>query len=253
MTKKIIICGCAKNIVDFWTNTSKNLQIIFDSLEDYKCIIIESNSTDNSLETLNDWSKNNPKINIVSLGNLEEHSRTKRIALCRNKYLEIIEPFYEDFPYCLFLDLDNALEIYNNFKEQLQSCFQKDNWDAIASNRRGRYYDIWALRSKQLGIDFDCWLEIQRQPSIFLDSNNTLVQRNNVHYFVRRFQNIIPETSEWISCESAFGSMVLYKSSSIKGKRYDGSQTCEHVSFNQGLKMYINPAFLSGGECLEHL
>ena len=88
---KVIICGCAKNIVNFWTNTSKNLQIIFDSLEDYKCIIIESNSTDNSLEVLNDWSKNNPKINIVSLGNLQEQSRTKRIALCRNKYLENIE------------------------------------------------------------------------------------------------------------------------------------------------------------------
>ena len=124
---KLIICGCAKNIVNFWTNTSKNLQIIFDSLEDYKCIIIESNSTDNSLEVLNDWSKNNPKINIVSLGNLQEQSRTKRIALCRNKYLENIEPFYEEFPYCLFLDLDNALEIYDNFKEQLQSCFQFNN------------------------------------------------------------------------------------------------------------------------------
>jgi hypothetical protein len=58
MTNKIIICGCARNIVNFWTNTSKNLQIIFDSVEDYKCIIIESNSRDNSLEVLNEWSKN---------------------------------------------------------------------------------------------------------------------------------------------------------------------------------------------------
>jgi hypothetical protein len=63
---KVIICGCARNIVNFWTNTSKNLQIIFDSLEDYKCIIIESNSTDNSLDILNNWSKNNPKIKRYS-------------------------------------------------------------------------------------------------------------------------------------------------------------------------------------------
>jgi hypothetical protein len=47
--------------------------------------------------------------------------------------------------------------------------------------------------------------------------------------------------------------MALYKTKVVRGRRYNGDQTCEHVSFHEGLLMFINPGFISGGECLEHL
>lgn len=46
---------------------------------------------------------------------------------------------------------------------------------------------------------------------------------------------------------------TFYKASSVRRRRYSGDSTCEHVSFNSGLKMFINPCFISGGEPLEHL
>jgi hypothetical protein len=69
--------------------------------------------------------------------------------------------------------------------------------------------------------------------------------------YVYDHQKIYPETMPWILVESAFGGLAIYKTVAIKGRRYIGD-TCEHVSFNQGLKMYINPRLISGGESLEH-
>jgi hypothetical protein len=106
------------------------------------------------------------------------------------------------------------------------------------------------LRSETLGINFDCWAEYGKTPVMLTPANGVT---NTMYHFIRRFQKAIPENAEWIECQSAFGCMVLYKSSSINGKRYNGDTTCEHVSFNQGLKMFINPEFISGGEAYEHL
>jgi hypothetical protein len=57
---------------------------------------------------------------------------------------------------------------------------------------------------------------------------------------------VIPSESAWIECQSAFGCMALYKTASIVNRRYDGRKTCEHVSFHAGLRIFINPTFISG-------
>jgi hypothetical protein len=231
----MIIVGTAKNISKTWTETSKSLQKIFDSVENYICVIVESNSSDTSLLILKNWAKMDFRRTIISMGNLSG-SRTSRIAKCRNKYMETIEPFFNDHSEVLMVDLDCCLQIDDDFKEQLHSCFLKDDWEAVASNRRGRYYDIWALRSTALGIDYDCWEMAKKY--------------NDKIKYVYSHQKKIREDSEWIPCQSAFGCMALYKSEAIKGRRYDdGTFTCEHVAFNKGLKIFINPCFISGGDC----
>ena len=260
---KTLVVGTARDISHVWSETSRYLDIVFAALEDYECLIVESNSSDSTLTVLNDWARENSRRKILSLGNLSEESRTKRIAYCRNKYMEYLDDNISQFDYMLAVDLDSSLEIDPDFKNQLRSCFVRNDWDAVASNRRGRYYDIWALRSKQLGIDFDCW-EIVNSPTTLYNRPrsirfithrvNSLPTRDElVYHFVRRYQQVIPESADWIECQSAFGGMALYKASSVRGRRYSGDSTCEHVSFNSGLKMFINPYFISGGEPLEHL
>jgi len=245
----MLIIGLARDVESVWPATAKSLQIIFDAVPDYHCIIIESNSTDNTLKVLNEWAKS--RTTIVSLGNLNIPSRTIRIAHCRNKYMEIIQS-HLDHEYTLILDLDCSLEVEPDFKQQLETCFQRSDWDAVASNRRGKYYDIWALRSNQLGVTFDCWEKIKKHPYVLGPRGFTYV-KNPLDTYVYDYQRVISPDHPWIFCESAFGGMVLYKTISIKNRRYDGSSTCEHVSFNQGLKMFINPAFISGGNCWEHI
>jgi hypothetical protein len=238
----MLILGLARNIESAWAATAKSLRIIFDAVPDYKCIIVESNSSDNTLKLLNEWADS--RTTIVSLGNLTEPSRTIRIGICRNKYMELIQSNL-DHEYTLILDLDESLEIEPDFKQQLEGCFKRSDWDAVASNRRGNYYDIWALRCKKLGVTFDCWEKVNKSPAIKLKNGN-FVNNNARDTYVHRYQSIISPSDEWIPCESAFGCMVLYKTASIKDRRYDGTETCEHISFHKGLKMFINPAFISG-------
>jgi hypothetical protein len=246
----MIIAGCARNISQFWNNTEKSLQIIFDSLPTYKCFIIESNSQDNTLDLLQKWAAKDSRRTVVSLGWLQEQSRPKRIGICRNKYMELSEPYFSEFSEMIMVDLDNILKIDSNFKEQLATCFSRNDWDALGSNRRGKYYDIWALRSKVLGITYDCW-EMASKKAQHVLTHDGFRHIDNTYKYVWSHQKVYPETMPWILVESAFGGLAIYKTAAIKGRRYIGD-TCEHVSFNQGLRMYINPRLISGGESLEH-
>jgi hypothetical protein len=254
---RTLVVGTARNISSVWAATSRYLDIIFDSVGEYETVIVESNSQDDTPTLLDNWQKQDSRRHAILCGQLSEPSRTKRIAHCRNKYMEYLDDNITKFDYLLVVDLDSSFEIYSDFKSQLASCFTRNNWDSVASNRRGRYYDIWALRSKQLGIDFDCWERVGAHSSIFGSRNPISFMRNishpksieyNTQMFVGKYQKVIPESDDWIECQSAFGGMALYKTSSVHKRRYNGDTTCEHVSFNQGLKIFINPRFISGGE-----
>jgi hypothetical protein len=212
---------------------------------------VESNSNDTTLQKLREWS--NEKQHVLSLGHLNEPSRTKRIAAARNAYMNWFENhgYFDTYDYMLVVDLDSSLRIESDFQKQLHSCMIRDDWDGIGSNRRGRYYDIWALRSDALGCTFDCW-EMVSKPVKFGILTVKPPYHEQVKKFVYAFQNVIPPTQEWIPCKSAFGCMALYKVKSVMNRVYNGDTTCEHISFHSGLRMFINPAFISGGDCSEH-
>lgn len=244
---KCLVAGTGRNIAKTWIIAKQSLQRIFDSLDDYKCILVESNSDDTSLELLQDWAlKDSNKRKVFSLGNLKEPSRTKRIALSRNLYLDYFhkEKLFDEYDFLLVVDIDDILQIESSFKQQLETClnFKEKEWDAIASNRKDKYYDIWALRSQELGCVFDCWeMAALHKPKYKFGFYQTGTQK-----YVTSFMKNIPRNSKWIECQSAFGGMALYKTASIKTKKYNGDKTCEHISFHEGLKMFINPDFISG-------
>lgn len=232
---KMLITGCVKDVANTWKNTSIYVDKILNTYSDYFILIIESNSSDNTVNIISKWCEKDPlRRRIYSLGNLNIRGRSERIGFCRNFGLGLLK--YEDmlykYKYLTILDLDSSLQIDDNYHQQISSCFEYENWDAMTSNRRGRYYDIWALRCKNMGMTYDCLSKVFTQ-----------VDRD-IH--VHSFQRIIPETSNLISCDSAFGCMAIYKISSIIDRSYDGSTTCEHISFNRGLKIFINPKLISG-------
>jgi hypothetical protein len=254
---KYLIAGTARNISSTWSNVQLSLEKIFSVLDSYDMVIVESNSEDNTFDLLRTWSLGKQNIKIISMGNLEG-SRTQRISICRNEYLKYIT----DHDYLLVVDLDNILNIQDNFKEQLDSCFSRNDWDCIASNRVDKYYDVWALRSYELGIDFDCWEMVNKYDitkSIYKEFRKMTNKYDITKLIYQKIRKIldrkkyvdkfiinIPQNSKWILCESAFGGMALYKTSAIKSKKYNGDKTCEHLEFHKGLRIFINPYFLSG-------
>jgi glycosyltransferase involved in cell wall biosynthesis len=237
---KYLVAGTCRNISSTWSAVKVSLEKIFSALDSYDLVIVESNSDDNTLQLLRSWSYEKQNIKIISMGNLEG-SRTQRISRCRNEYLKYIT----DHEYLLVVDLDDVLRIQDNFKEQLDSCFLRNDWDCIACNRLGKYYDIWALRCKKIGINFDCWEMANKYGITKLTSRGfqKVADRKN---YVDKFMINIPQNSQWIPCISGFCGMALYKTSAIKSKKYNGDKTCEHIAFNKGLRIFINPKFISG-------
>jgi len=257
----LLIAGTGRDIEKYWPNTIKSLDIIFSSVDDYRCVFVESNSSDNTLNSMNEWALTDNRRTILSLGNLTDISRTVRIAKCRNKYLQYFKEnnLFDEFDYILVIDLDDVLNIEVNFKEQLESCFKITEWDAIASNRKDKYYDIWALRSNSeiLNCDFDCinipYQKIQRYCPYTKKNILSKVLDNSKYPYLKKYLDDpsilckhIPTDFGFIECTSAFGGMAIYKTKVIKDRLYDGYTTCEHISFHIGLKIYINSKFISG-------
>jgi len=258
---KLLIAGTCRDIEQYWENTKKSLDIIFSSIDDYICVIVESNSSDNTLKCLKDWAIDDYRRIIISLGKLDElrYHRTMRIAKGRNTYLQYFKDnnLFNLYDYMLVLDLDDILNIESNFKEQLNSCFKIEDWDAMASNRNGKYYDIWALRSNSeiLNCNFDCNNHDDDRLSINFCKYSGRKIVNKVCDNPRKneygrnpaiLNKNIPRDYGFIECSSAFGGMALYKTKMIKDNIYNGDVTCEHLSFHSGLKMYINSEFISG-------
>lgn len=207
----------------------ESLEIILAAFDDYSFLVVESNSTDATLKTLQRFCNIDPvRRRMISLSpDGCEMTRTQRIARARNVYVDAFKA--SGFPLLVVVDVDGALDVDMNFSDQLQSCLKRDDWDYIASNRRGPYYDTWALRSELLGVTFDACEEYDMGRMTMNDYP---------------FNMTIEPSREWIPCESAFGCLALYRRTP---NLYNGDTTCEHVSFNVGLRGFIVPYLMSGG------
>ena len=136
-------------------------------------------------------------------------------------------------PYQLSLTESNKLssnlilvgnETLTSYKNNNNAAIETINDDIDATN----------LRITNLNIG---------QYQLIISENNKVIE------FIKdptRLCKNIPTSTGFIPCTSAFGGMALYKTKAIKDKTYNGDETCEHISFHKGLKMYINSEFISG-------
>jgi glycosyltransferase involved in cell wall biosynthesis len=237
------ICGPVRNCGPYLKKVLQNIEKIGSLFDDYKIVIYYDKSTDNSLAILKEYQKTNPRLHLYVNQNRISQFRTHNLAIASNFCLNFVRNNKDLFPYFIMMDFDdvNCKEVDVNV---LEKYIKRENngWDALSFNTTPEYYDIWALRSPEMGVDFDCLDMLSRKKMFLLGSRGFL---NQYDCYVTRFQKHIPRNANWIQCQSAFGGMALYKTASIKNK-YNGDQTCEHVSFHRGMRMFINPAFISG-------
>jgi hypothetical protein len=252
----ILIVGLARNCEKYLFSNISLLERAFSDAKKLDFLIIESDSDDKTLDTLETISKNSNNFRYVSLGNLrlKYPKRTDRIAQCRNHYLSLIsnDNNYFEVDYVVVADLDGV-----NCKltaDAVNSCWIRDDWDVCTANQAGPYYDIWALRH-HLWSPNDCW------------DQSDFMQRLGVGYFrsvvASGYSRMIriPSSAEWIKVESAFGGIAIYRkniiiSSRYVGLTYGGAEICEHVALNLminsfGGRIYINPKFINSG-IVEH-
>jgi hypothetical protein len=238
---RLALVGCAYNVEKHVEKFRKHVEPIVDLFHPTSRIfILESDSTDKTLEKFRQWSR----AEIYTYGNLSRTipRRTERIAYCRNKLLEKARQLQAD--YMLVLDVDifatNVSSFLSNFE------YDTNDWSVMTANLIDSYYDIWALRTLSDSIlNYDVWHRIWSMQFIndyCVDSmtKNTV----NIH------QKPYPSDRSLLEVRSAFNGAGLYKMEATDDCYYTGEvYTCEHVPFHVCMKeknqarIFINPKF----------
>lgn len=243
-----LVRNCAKGI-------GVDLQLLQQALQGFgevRWLLVESDSTDDSLKVLESLGRQLPGFRYVSLGSLRSQRplRTDRIAHCRNAYLDELDhnPLYADVDTVFVTDFDRVNTHLT--AQALRSCWQRDGWDGCMANQAGPYYDVWALRHPEWSPN-DCFAQMR-----FLERQGLTPERALRAAVDSRMITISPE-ADWIEVDSAFGGLAVYRREALRGLRYHGLdaaglETCEHVALHaqmraRGARLFINPRLINAG------
>jgi len=233
---------------------------------DAAVVIAENGSTDSTKQLLATYAATKSQTHVLTLDAEANFipSRTERLALVRNRLLDFVHTTYPTFDYILSVDLDGILDGFKSSGLASVFKFPVDTWDAVFANVTGKYYDIWALRSSEMGITYDCWDMIRH-----LQLEGGVSRADAKAACVTQFQTVIKASpSRLLPVESAFGGLGLYRLAATRGCAYVGhtqecscqqmiafnraqcaSETCEHVAFHKdmvtkGAKLFICSSLL---------
>ena len=264
---KVIIVGCVKNSEKYLPNVFKNLEKITSLYNESAYIFIENDSIDRTKEELRMWGEMQANFRLYSMDGLDEYekNRTVRLEIARNAYISAIkkDARLHDYDHMVVIDMDDRGSYPLEIKEIYKALCYLDNEinvAAVFANQSIKYYDLWALRHPQL-CPFDFWHEV-------LD--RALEGKTDQEAFNSVYENIlkrIPIDSLPIQVESAFGGLGIYKLKYVlsnksryigheyryfigDGMAFNNFQTCEHVSFHNGIsqqggKMFILPYLIN--------
>lgn len=246
----ILITGIVRNCANTISQEYEILNKAFSGCKSIDWFLVESDSTDKSLECLESLRLKSPHFQFESLGSLggKIPERTERLAYCRNKYISrLTNPEYQKIDYVVVADLDLANRLVT--REIIEKSFLFDeHWDVLTANQIGPYYDVLALRHP-LWCNQDCeatYKFLRKHQISHIDSLNAAVLSKMI---------TIPSNAQPIPVSSAFGGLAIYKMEVLQGRRYigygpAGEPCCEHVSLNEsitadGYKIFIHPALIN--------
>lgn len=234
--RKIVIVGTVRNCANELKNSIPDAIRLANEFQEYKIILYENDSEDNTVEVVNNFAAKNKNITLITEKNIPGQ-RTERLAHGRNILLNEVRQKYNHYDFMIVIDLD-----YNkpNHTKSLRTVIEKmpDHWGAVTATSKIGYYDWWALRSSNLGLDYDCW----HPPDGCTDA--CACGRNPMN--TGDLRQIIKEKDRKV--ESAFNGIGIYRINAIPedakyvGIAENGDDVCEHVSFNRKIEnLYILP------------
>lgn len=246
---EIAVVGIVKDIEKTLIKDIARIETALSSFNSVKWFLVESNSHDNSVNLMRNIRKGKPNFRFISIEDPGEFtSRIPGMTKARNRYLEELRTnsYFDECKFVAVVDLNNLNDLIS--EKSVLSCFVRDDWDVCCANQKGRYYDIWALRHP-LWSPNDCWQQHEFLRRYMKNPEKALFA--SIHSRMIR----IPQSSEWIQVDSAFGGFAIYKRDAILNASYKAIDSnnkiiCEHVSLhsditNNGGRIYINPRLIN--------
>lgn len=214
--------------------------------------IVESDSTDDTVELLRKYSENDSRVRYISLGNvrLVIPDRIERLRFCRNRYIDEIRnfPLYEKCELIIIADLDGINTKLDTTGVKVALEFDR-KWDVLTANQKGPYYDILALRHS-IWSPINCEIESDWYEQFY--PRNKAWDRSTLRKMIQIPQNTAP-----IEVDSAFGGFAIYRRWVLErcdySKDSDVADTeIDHVTLHRkarvlGANIYIHPYLINSG------
>lgn len=239
--KRVIICGLGMNIEREIPNLKKRVEQLGRYFKDWRFVIFENDSDDNTRMLLKKWTYENNRVILIECeeekncrlkrtkatqNGVMSSERMKKMVEYRNRIIERVRKNYLDYDDIITFDLD----IRGPWSlDGIAHSFGKEReWDMVTayglsgiclSGGIPMYYDIIA----------------------YTDDNND-VFKNIFHFFKIVYKMTFPKNkqNELISCNSAFAGLSICKMDVIrKGVNYtpqDNNYKCEHIIFCDNMR-----------------
>ena len=230
-----VICGLARDVAEILPVTIARIERIGETFGDYRVVIYENDSRDDTRSQLLAWAELNHRVRVIveTIGDPVNPCarclhRATRMANYRNRCLEVIRDEFSNFDFALVLDTD----LKGGWSyDGIANTLGHDNWDFVGSNgiifkRVGRELNV--------PIQYDAW-------AFRLDENLSALPTGTVNVMRwQRGQPLVPVTS-------CFGGLGIYRMNALLAARYSGWDS-EHVPLHQKMRklgfnrMFINPS-----------
>jgi hypothetical protein len=230
----VTIAGLARSVAHIMPKTIERIEELGGHFRNYRVIVYENDSADETLSILTNWSKRNPRVRIIS-ENLNAPvsqpirclSRADRMVYYRSRLQEeILSRSTTDYVVLVDTDLVGGWSL-----DGIATTFSRNDWDFVGSN--GLIYKRNGLHANAT-IQYDAWAYRNRGDDTPLSTRYV----NKLRY---------AKGGEWVLLNSCFGGLGIYTTESYSKGKYTGGDI-EHVTFHRSMReqgfdrIYLNPS-----------
>jgi hypothetical protein len=153
---RVVFAGLIRDRQDRIPYLKKRLESWAAPFKDYRILIVENDSRDQTRERLLVWAKENPKVTILGCGENAPRcslslaptakrthggSRIEKMAYLRNIYVDYIRQHYNDWDYLVVNDMDLVGEVSPQGWESSFGRFRQES--SLGAISAYGYYDLW--------------------------------------------------------------------------------------------------------------
>lgn len=254
-TKKVVFAALLRDKEDRIPEIRKKVERMGKMFADYRVLIVENDSSDNTRDVLLQWTKENKRVTILGCGyNAKQcsvasattktdghgvdRSRIDKMSILRNIYLDEISKNYYNYDYAIIWDLDSIGSVY---------------LDGVAHSMD--YLD------KNKTVDLVCAYGIYNYGlfTFFYDTFAFSLKGESTHINMKMPHDI--RTGLWevkynrgddpVEVDSCFSGFSIYRVGSLSDARHElapkDNIECEHVVLNRKLKgkKVMNPSMIN--------
>lgn len=229
--RELMVGACARNVrVQLERHSQRWITSLLDAAAGGVLIFEDSQRAgdpDGTRGALRAWAARDARVRLLLAAPLlyPKWSRTQRLALCRNMIVQEAARVLPEQGALVAIDLDCHAPAADVITSALATMSTLRQWDVLTANTQPPtyYYDRWALRSRVLGLDYDCWFNSTQKrlrggcPDIAIS---------------------VDPAAAPIAVDSAFNGLGLYRAAALRVAsdcRYRGTKNsylCEHVPFH---------------------